>query len=149
MSGAPTNVVIYVDDVVLKSAPVNLLDTDSDGLQDSWETYYFGSVDGNNCSTYDDHDSDGFDNLSEFRAGTNPSDSNSALKINEVAYENDPSIVSWSSASNKLYRVLKSTNLTSNDWQIVSEGIIGTNSEISYNLSTTNTTEFIKIEVDE
>lgn len=149
VSGAPTNVVIYVDDVVLKAAPVNLLDTDSDGLQDSWEIYYFGSVDGNNCSTYDDHDSDGFDNLSEFRAGTNPSDLNSALKINEVAYENDPSVVSWSSASNKLYRVLKSTNLTSNDWQIVSEGIIGNNSEISYNLSTTNTAEFIKIEVDE
>ena len=149
VSGAPTGIDIYVDDVEIKASPVNILDQDSDGLQDSWESYYFGSIDGSNTSSYNDYDSDGFDNLSEFRAGTNPTDPSSALKINEVAYENNPSVVSWASSSNTMYRILKSTNLASNDWEVISEGIAGNNNEISCNLSATNATEFIKIEVDE
>ncbi|MEE9224446.1 MAG: hypothetical protein V3U51_06845 [Thermoplasmata archaeon] len=46
-------------------------DIDSDGLPDSWEIQYFGdlSQDGEG-----DFDSDGFTNLEEYEAGTDPTD---------------------------------------------------------------------------
>jgi len=48
------------------------IDTDGDGLGDNWEIAYFGSItayDGN-----DDPDSDNYDNLWEYRHGTDPTD---------------------------------------------------------------------------
>jgi hypothetical protein len=49
-------------------------DTDGDGLPDSWEMQYFGNLaQGPN----DDPDGDGFTNLQEYQAGTNPTDGNS------------------------------------------------------------------------
>ncbi len=47
-------------------------DSDGDGLDDSWETHYFGSLERTGS---DDPDSDTFTNLQEFQAGSNPTNS--------------------------------------------------------------------------
>ena len=78
VSGAPSNVILYVDDIMLESAPVNILDTDDDGLQDSWEDYYFSSL--SNYTGQDDPDADGSNNTLEFRIGTNPIDPSSSTQ---------------------------------------------------------------------
>jgi hypothetical protein len=58
------------------SAPAFLMiDSDADGLPDSWERTYFGSL--TNTSTAD-FDHDGIANLAEFLDGTNPTNSASA-----------------------------------------------------------------------
>ena len=44
-------------------------DVDGDGLQDSWETNYFGNL---SQGATNDFDADMFDNLAEFTAGSNP-----------------------------------------------------------------------------
>jgi hypothetical protein len=59
--GAPT---------LAPSQPV-LADTDNDSLDDSWERRFFGNLAG---SALTDDDDDGFSNLEEHRAGTNPND---------------------------------------------------------------------------
>ena len=55
------------------SNPTNILstplDTDADGLPDVWELLYFGSL---GQGAADDADGDGYTNLQEFQAGTNP-----------------------------------------------------------------------------
>jgi hypothetical protein len=51
------------------------LDSDGDGLADSWELTYLGSV--TNYTGLDDYDTDGISNLSEFREGTLPKSFNS------------------------------------------------------------------------
>ncbi|MBA3274049.1 MAG: hypothetical protein H0T11_09290, partial [Chthoniobacterales bacterium] len=56
-------------------------DTDSDGLPDAWELSYFGTLARNGSG---DPDSDGEDNLSEFRAGTNPTDGTSVFRSGRV-----------------------------------------------------------------
>jgi hypothetical protein len=59
------------------SAPATLMiDTDADGLGDSWERGYFGSL-----AQYStgDADGDGVSNLQEFLDGTDPTNSTSAL----------------------------------------------------------------------
>ncbi len=45
------------------------IDTDGDGIPDSWKLYYFGTT---NVDADDDADGDGLTNLEEYLAGTNP-----------------------------------------------------------------------------
>jgi hypothetical protein len=47
-------------------------DADGDGLLDSWELQFFGDL---SQEAAGDFDSDGFTNLEEFSAGTDPTDS--------------------------------------------------------------------------
>jgi hypothetical protein len=59
------------------SAPASLMiDTDADGLGDSWEQTYFGSLAQYSAT---DSDGDGVSNLNEFRDGTDPTDSASVI----------------------------------------------------------------------
>ncbi|HEU5068908.1 MAG TPA: Calx-beta domain-containing protein [Verrucomicrobiae bacterium] len=47
-------------------------DRDQDGLADTWELGYFGSINAPGSGANDDPDQDGFTNLQEEHAGTNP-----------------------------------------------------------------------------
>jgi alpha-glucosidase len=70
---ARTLTVRFADDgghrVVQASFPV-AVDSDGDGLPDAWEQVFFGSPTGAVAAA--DSDSDGRDNLAEFRAGSHP-----------------------------------------------------------------------------
>jgi len=60
------------------SAPAMLFfDSDADGVADSWETTFFGSL--TNSATVDT-DGDGSSNFQEYLDGTNPADANSVLR---------------------------------------------------------------------
>jgi len=54
-------------------------DLDDDGLPDDWERTNLGSV---SEDPDDDHDADGFDNLNEYLAGTDPKAAESGLRLN-------------------------------------------------------------------
>jgi len=49
-------------------------DTDGDGLPDAWEQQYFGDL---SQEPFEDADNDGFSNLEEYRAGSDPTDASS------------------------------------------------------------------------
>ena len=57
------------------------LDTDADGLTDSWEIHFFGSIDAPNAHPLLDADGDGFTNLQENAGDSNPIDPKSVPKI--------------------------------------------------------------------
>ncbi len=92
-------------------------DTDGDGMPDGWELENFGGS--TNAVASEDADSDTFDNLSEYVAGTLPHDDTSYLHIVQSSFmpdENDPSITSihleWSpSVEGRIYGISWSTNL--------------------------------------
>lgn len=56
----------------------SVIDADSDGLPDYWEDQAFG---GRRPTAAGDEDSDGASNLDEYRAGTNPTDASSHLRL--------------------------------------------------------------------
>jgi hypothetical protein len=58
-----------------------------------------------------DQDGDGMTNAAEESAGTNPLDANSVLRILSLANGN---LLTWSSVSNKTYRVLATSDLATN-----------------------------------
>ncbi|WLE98541.1 MAG: NosD domain-containing protein [Candidatus Electrothrix communis] len=49
-------------------------DTDGDGLPDAWEQQYFGDL---SHEPFEDADNDGYSNLEEYRAGSDPTDASS------------------------------------------------------------------------
>lgn len=86
------------------------LDSDSDGLPDAWEILYFGSINAVDGDATDDGDSDGTTNYEEWRAGTDPTDPDSAFEFVAIAVGTE-SIFSWTSETGKLYSLWTSTNL--------------------------------------
>ena len=60
--------------VDFKKSDLSIVDTDHDGFPDSWENAHFSGL---TQGPTDDPDGDGFDNLAEFNAGTDPMDPNS------------------------------------------------------------------------
>jgi hypothetical protein len=70
-------VVLTNPSLSVTSAPAMLwIDSDADGLPDSWELAWFGTLTNNATS---DFDHDGVSNFQEFLDGTNPANSNSVL----------------------------------------------------------------------
>jgi hypothetical protein len=109
-------------DLILGSLP---LDTDADGLADSWEQQYFGAL---TVNPNDDPDGDGSTNLQEYRAGTNPTDPQSLFEVIAITSLPDSVRFRWSSQPNQSYRVLRSSSLLAppSGYQILQTGIAAT-----------------------
>jgi Alpha amylase, catalytic domain len=106
-----------------RTAPISqVLDHVGDGIPDSWRAQYFPNQPTNNvngtttnnqsCATCDP-DRDGFNNLQEFLAGTDPTNSAAGLRIISITRQpNGDSTVVWTSASGKNYQVYATTDPT-------------------------------------
>jgi hypothetical protein len=89
------------------------LDTNGDGLPDAWQILHFGSISTPNARPDADPDHDGFSNLQEYLAGTDPTDSNSYLKLDSVEAGLTNRVISFKAVAGKTYTVLFSSNLFS------------------------------------
>lgn len=79
-------------------------DLDTDQMPDIWEADNFGTLlrDGSG-----DFDGDGFSDLNEYLAGTQPTNTASLLRIENISYPSATDLViTWQSASNRTYDVL-------------------------------------------
>lgn len=82
-------------------------DTDSDGMDDAWETAYFGGL---GQSATADYDRDGQVNGDEYIAGTNPTN---AASLFALSARTVPAgfVIEWPAASNRTYDVFWTPNL--------------------------------------
>ena len=77
-----------------------------------------------------DPDQDGMANWQEFRANTNPKDATSLFLIRNVTRSPDGRYqVTFSTSTNRLYRVEASTDMT--NWRAVQDSISGANSDVT------------------
>ena len=93
------------DDAVLKAAPINNLDSDEDGIQDSWETYYFGSLE--NVSLETDYNNNSINDGLEFWQETYGSAGVLLPSIISPSLEmlNSQLNLSWPGESGVLYKI--------------------------------------------
>jgi hypothetical protein len=68
------------------------VDADGNGINDDWEVQYFGHI-GVNPNA--DPDGDGFSNLQEFLAGTDPTNSASVFRITSIVSTGDDVLIDW------------------------------------------------------
>jgi len=94
---------IYINAIELIEEPS---DSDQDGLPDSWEQAHFNSLD---HSASEDFDHDGFLNIEEYIAGTQPENSNSIFTFSQKTAGD----LLWNIATGRLYTVYWTSNLFS------------------------------------
>jgi hypothetical protein len=86
-------------------------DADGDGVPDAWEVRNFGSV--TSVTAASDADNDGFSDLREYWAGTDPKNPGSRLEMTSISNAAGNVVrVGWTSVSNRCYLLERSTNLT-------------------------------------
>ena len=132
---APTAVGGYTDQIAIRSndplqtnqvvallgyaIPVGEVDSDNDGLPDSYEARYllptstnaFWGLNANEDDSFMDFDRDGASNLSEYYAGTDPTDPTSGFRVQAVTSAPGSLQLCWPSVSGRSYTLLQSSNL--------------------------------------
>jgi hypothetical protein len=100
---------LLVEDV-MNPTGIAQVDTDGDGLPDTWESQYFGGA--TNAAAGADGDNDGMSNLKEYLAGSNPTNRLSVLKFaGLMSPGTNQFVVQWASETGRLYDLVRATNL--------------------------------------
>lgn len=89
-------------------------DSDTDGLPDDWEQFYFTNL---VQTATNDFDADGASNENEFQAGTNPTLATSVFRVSEFTSANGQSELHWPNLPSRRFEVDFSDTLTS--WQTI------------------------------
>jgi hypothetical protein len=104
-------------------------DSDGDGIPDAWMNARFGHTLGqvsDKSRASDDADGDGLTNLQEFRAGTDPKNATSALRISGMDKVGTAMRVSFPSVNGKTYRLESRDDLSSGSWSVLTDQVFGT-----------------------
>ncbi len=131
-------------------------DDNNDGLPDSWQSSWFGSANSPTAAPSADADGDGFTNLEEYFAGTNPTAPNSSpgLTISRVSGK---TLVSFNavrasgigfSETVRVFDLIGCTNLLTGEWPGVVgyTNIIGNNQSVTFTNATGSNT-FYKLQI--
>jgi hypothetical protein len=94
----------------------NAFDADGDGLPDWWEIQYFGSINDPRATPNADPDGDGFSNIQEYIAGTNPLNANSALRITSVDANPGSAAIHFNAVAGHTYTIQYRSDLSSGIW---------------------------------
>jgi len=123
------------------------LDANQNGISDAWETACFGSV-ATNRTQLTDTDHDGMTDYAEFIAGTDPTNAASRFYFTgETILSNRLVQIQWTVATNRLYQLNVSTNLSG--WLPVSGWLQASNGP-TMNCTVTNTgdgSHFYRVQV--
>ncbi len=92
-----------------------------------WRQSNFGTTaDSGNAADSADPDGDGWTNAQEYITGTDPTDHNSTLEINELQIDGTDMLVSFPTVSGTNYRLEWSETLQPDSWTTVQDNIAGT-----------------------
>lgn len=95
--------------------PSGAADNDFDGMPNSWEQTH--NLNPNNpADATQDPDGDGFTNLQEYRAGTNPRSAQSHLRLQSIASVPDAAMIEFQAAAGITYSILYRTELQTAPW---------------------------------
>jgi len=107
-NGSAHNQSEYTVSVNIVNDPL-AVDTDADGMPDVWESaHLFNPNDPADAGL--DADDDGQSNLAEYRAGTDPRNAGSLLRITSIAREANDTRISWTTVGSHHYLLRAGTN---------------------------------------
>jgi lamin tail-like protein/CotH protein len=95
--------------------PSGAADDDSDGMPDSWELAHGLNPD-NEDDAEEDPDEDGFKNLQEYRAGTDPQNPQSYLRIGPITAAPGAVVIEFPAAAGITYSIIYRSELQATSW---------------------------------
>lgn len=101
----------------------------ADGIPADWKVRYFGSAFATHAQASADPDRDGYSNLQEYLAGTDPTDPASRLRLDIVVQGGDASriaVLAWTGVVGRHYSIERSLDLIAPSWVPVVTGVVGT-----------------------
>jgi hypothetical protein len=105
------------------------IDDDNDGLPEIWETTN-GLSDSDPNDGIQDRDGDGFTDVQEYKAGTDPQNADDYLHIGSFnvtqSSTGNANQFAWASADGKYYDVQRRFSLSSGEWETIAENIEAT-----------------------
>jgi hypothetical protein len=122
-----------------------------DGIADTWRLRYFGSVRNHLSQAAADADGDGLPNWAEFKAGTNPNDVQSSLRMlaEKSSIGHSPSrglTLRWPSATALKYTIEVTQSITESQWVPVASNIPGTGAEMEFMIDNPpNSSQFYRV----
>lgn len=87
-------------------------DDDSDGMDDDWEIDFFGGTNVVNGGPLDNFDGDSLNNLDEFIAGVDPTNSASVFAVEDSTPSPAGFVINWNSVPGRKYRVFWAKTLS-------------------------------------
>lgn len=112
--------------------PPSCSDEAGDGLPDAWQQGFFGQTAVSGYGPYEDWDRDGFSNIAEYLAGTDPSRADSLLWLYDAQQNMDQIVLKWPSHPGRMYAVDWGTNLVSGGYTALSSNIPATPPETEF-----------------
>ena len=119
-------------------------DSDADGLPDDWEVTYFGNLSRDGSG---DSDGDGLSDFAEYKAGTNPINDASVLRVLSItALRTGEITLIWSAVADRSYRVQYKNSLSA-DWTELLAPVVVNNGQGSAvdSSSVSATTRFYRV----
>lgn len=98
--------------------------------QEDWIVAIWGSI-GAYPGDGVDSDVDGYLNVEEFIAGTNPTDDTSFFEVNNLTASGSPSVVITPSVTGRVYDVEATANLIAGSWTVIATNVPGTGTSLS------------------
>ncbi|MCE9615436.1 MAG: lamin tail domain-containing protein [Lentisphaerae bacterium] len=128
-------------------------DGDGDGMRDVWEDQYFGSTNAPGGEPQDDMDRDGFSNIGEYTAGTDPTDDADVFAV-EIGPAGATVLVSFVTVmagpdlggAVRYYSLESLPDLSATNWLGVEAytNILGTNQTVQYHKTATTNPDFYR-----
>ena len=118
-----------------------------DGIPDAWRLQYFGHIDpraDDLSRAADDPDGDGFTNIQEYIAGTDPKDLSSRFRVIDISRAANGTVtLTWSAVATKTYRAQYKDDVTAITWTDLAGDVNATGATASKADSTASGTKRI------
>jgi hypothetical protein len=124
---------LFFDNVKLSGVLSGPVDSDSDGIDDAWETANFGNLTDANANS--NWDGDGQSDLAEYLSGTAPKDASDYLHITGITYDAATTMgtVTAQTVSGKTYQLQASDGLSA--WASQGSPVPATSASTSFPIS--------------
>jgi hypothetical protein len=119
-----------------------------DGVPLAW-AFEYGLTNNFDSAGRDDADHDGFNNMAEFLAGTNPNDSNSFFRVEIGRNEQGRLVVKWNDNKDMMFTLFESTNLVTFEPVVGAVSIKGIGQQRTVDVSGADVTgvRFYKVQI--
>ncbi len=119
-----------VKGAVWSFAPAGVADANWNGIPDSWEIAYFGSINTTNGAPDFDADGDLLDNYGEYVAGTDPTNDLSYFETSTMTTNVPGFVITLQTKLDRLYSVDASDSIMPTAWNEITNNVPGTGSAV-------------------